>query len=216
MELDPSKNFIGNSYLFGMDPIWQISENKIIFLNSFKIKISIIFGIAHMFFGILLNMGNHVYFNEFYNVYTELFPQIIYFSSLFIYLIWLIFYKWIKYGPFNNPENGTSCAPSILLTFINMMLFKKVPTSVNCNQIYKNQENIQKILVFVAFSCIPWLFASKTFVLINKKNTEYDVIKKKKYKESFGDIVINQGVKTIEFVLGKNILSFFFLSLSRA
>ena len=59
--LDPTKEsqYDGYPYPFGIDPIWQISNNKINFLNSYKMKISITFGIIHMMFGVVLSIWNH-------------------------------------------------------------------------------------------------------------------------------------------------------------
>jgi V-type H+-transporting ATPase subunit a len=49
-------------YKFGLDPIWRISTNEVHFTNSLKMKISVIIGILHMIFGLLLKGSNTLYF----------------------------------------------------------------------------------------------------------------------------------------------------------
>lgn len=61
--LDPADGkgeFLGYPYPIGMDPVWQLASNKIIFQNSFKMKISIILGITHMLFGVAMSLFNHM------------------------------------------------------------------------------------------------------------------------------------------------------------
>jgi V-type H+-transporting ATPase subunit a len=40
--------------------LFQVAENKIIFMNAFKMKISIIIGVFHMLFGVCLSLWNYM------------------------------------------------------------------------------------------------------------------------------------------------------------
>jgi len=57
--LDPRGEYYNYPYPVGLDPIWQVAENKIIFLNNLKMKTSIILGVSHMLFGVCLSLWNH-------------------------------------------------------------------------------------------------------------------------------------------------------------
>jgi V-type H+-transporting ATPase subunit a len=58
--LDPKDSYVQYPYPVGMDPVWMLAENKIIFLNSYKMKLSIIFGVVHMIFGVCMSVVNIV------------------------------------------------------------------------------------------------------------------------------------------------------------
>ena len=45
--------------------VWQEAVNKLTFTNSFKMKMSIVFGVAHMMFGVCLSFFNHRWMNSF-------------------------------------------------------------------------------------------------------------------------------------------------------
>ena len=52
--------YSGTPYPVGLDPIWQLAENKITFTNSVKMKFAIIIGIVQMGFGVCLSLWNHL------------------------------------------------------------------------------------------------------------------------------------------------------------
>ena len=87
-------DYMGSPHPFVVDPVWQISVNKINFLNSFKMKLSIIIGVIHMMFGVILSLWNNKYFGKSVNIFCEFVPQIIFLSCLFGYMSLLMFHKW--------------------------------------------------------------------------------------------------------------------------
>ena len=46
------RKYSGCVYKFGVDPIWYISVQEILVLNSLKMKIAVIIGVAHMTLGL--------------------------------------------------------------------------------------------------------------------------------------------------------------------
>ena len=238
--LDPASNasFYGSPYPFGVDPIWQIAENKIVFLNGFKMKISIIFGVLHMLFGVCLSFWNHRFFKKPVNIYTEFIPQITFLCCMFGYLSLLMFIKWSKYYANTNPEDfnlSERCAPSILITFINMVLFRGSESEPNCDgSIYGGQRGFQSFLVLVAVICVPWMLFAKPYIVrkehllklaapkpvqpvledaeegnVTKDDGEQpnqvgaggEVAEAEK-EFDFAEVMILQGIHTIEYVLG--------------
>jgi len=197
-------DYLGTPYPFGIDPVWQISTNKIVFLNSFKMKISIIIGVLHMMFGVLMSFWNNKYFGKTVNILHEFLPQIIFLSCMFGYMALLMLHKWTAFtaGGFATSTGFDKltterCAPSILITFINMVLFKpNEKDSGECDEyMYWGQEGIQHTLVVVAVICIPWMLLVKPLANKNKPKAAGE-------ETDFAEIMILQGIHTIEYVLG--------------
>lgn len=81
-------------YPFGLDPVWHVASNELLFFNSFKMKLSVIFGIIQMFVGTCLKGLNAIYFNQKIDFLYEFLPMVVFACSLFMYMVVLIFYKW--------------------------------------------------------------------------------------------------------------------------
>jgi V-type H+-transporting ATPase subunit a len=54
--------------------------SKIVFLNSFKMKASVILGVIHVMFGLVLSVGNSKYFQRPFNIIGEVIPQVSFYS----------------------------------------------------------------------------------------------------------------------------------------
>lgn len=225
LQLDPAiRGVFGGPYPFGIDPIWNIATNKLTFLNSFKMKMSVILGIIHMMFGVSLSFFNHMYFKKPLNIYFGFIPEMIFMTSLFGYLVILIFFKWTAYDVHLSKD-----APSLLIHFINMFLFSYEDTGVP--MLYSGQKGIQCFLVVVALLCVPWMLLCKPLILrhqyLRRKHmgtlnfggirvgngpTEEDaeIIQHDQLSThsedaeefDFGDTMVHQAIHTIEYCLG--------------
>lgn len=87
LQLNPGKDTGHDPYILGVDPLWQVAKNKIIFLNSFKMKLSIILGVTHMIFGVCMSVINFVHFRNAISILLEFLPQIIFLCLLFAYMV---------------------------------------------------------------------------------------------------------------------------------
>ncbi|NXU70875.1 VPP4 ATPase, partial [Oreotrochilus melanogaster] len=232
LQLDPAVPgvYSGNPYPFGIDPIWNIASNKLTFLNSYKMKMSVVIGIVHMVFGVTLGLFNHIYFKRYINIILQFIPEMIFMISLFGYLVFMIIFKWCHFD-----VHSSQIAPSILIHFINMFLFNYSDTS-NA-PLYKHQKEVQTFLVIFALIAVPWMLLIKPFVLqanhqraqrmsqaiSESPGRENDVgdpetnhSKKASHEHhngghgeheedeefNFGDIFVHQAIHTIEYCLG--------------
>ncbi|XP_046697276.1 V-type proton ATPase 116 kDa subunit a isoform X1 [Silurus meridionalis] len=153
LTLDPnvSNVFIG-PYPFGIDPIWNLASNRLTFLNSYKMKMSVILGIAHMCFGIVLGVFNHLHFRRKFNLYLVFLPELLFLLCLFGYLVFMIIYKWLSFTARDSQR-----APSILIHFINMFLMQGGPGQ----PLYTGQRGLQVFLLLIALLSVPVLLLGK-------------------------------------------------------
>ncbi|NXM74210.1 VPP3 ATPase, partial [Serilophus lunatus] len=164
LTLDPNVTGVFRGpYPFGIDPIWSLATNHLNFLNSFKMKMSVVLGIVHMGFGVVLGVFNHVHFQQRHRLVLEFLPEMIFLLALFGYLVFLIFYKWVKFSAANS-----LVAPSILIHFIDMFLFTSNDENL---PLYQGQVPLQKVLVVLALASVPVLLLGTPLYLWCRQRT---------------------------------------------
>ncbi|XP_058453384.1 V-type proton ATPase 116 kDa subunit a 1-like [Malaya genurostris] len=225
LTLNPSSVDLGTEvYPIGLDPVWQLASNKIIFLNSYKMKLSIIFGVLHMIFGVCMSVVNYNFFKRRISIVLEFLPQIIFLVLLFAYMVFMMFLKWVQYTAKTDFQPHTpGCAPSVLIMFINMMLFKKGQPLHGCDEfMFPSQSSLQLTFVCIAVICIPWMLLGKPFYIMYtrknqlKKHTQNGTVNGSPEtndesnksavhgdhdEEPMSEIFIHQAIHTIEYVL---------------
>uniref|UniRef100_A0A8C7LGQ0 V-type proton ATPase subunit a n=1 Tax=Oncorhynchus kisutch TaxID=8019 RepID=A0A8C7LGQ0_ONCKI len=219
--LDPNVSgvFVG-PYPFGIDPIWNMAVNRLSFLNSYKMKMSVIIGVMHMSFGVVLSVFNHLHFKQRFNIYLLFLPEFLFLMCLFGYLVFMIIYKWLAFG-----ARDSRLAPSILIHFINMFLMQGGDNT----PLYPGQTGLQVFLVVVALLSVPVLLLGKPVYLywlhrggkslrlrrVSMVERVVAVVFQSSlllpfylvnvlyiFQFDFGDVFLHQAIHTIEYCLG--------------
>jgi len=196
-------------YPFGLDWAWVNSSNKLLFVNSLKMKLSVLFGVLQMVVGVLLRWSNALYEKNMTDFIFECLPMMVFMIAFFGWMDWMILYKWTH--PIDNP-------PSIINSLICMAMGQedKFP-------LWDGSVETAKMLMKFTVAAVPLMLLPKPFILLYQH-------KKKQGKTAagegqvpllqdeeaaveggahghgeefeFGEIFIHQIIETIEFVLG--------------
>jgi V-type H+-transporting ATPase subunit a len=112
-------------YPVGVDPVWYLAKNELSYMNSLKMKVAVILGVAQMTLGVVLKGLNYRYQGKRLEFWFEAVPQLILLLSLFGFMDILIVIKWLTdYSQPSaiSPDQNTLSAPSIISTMIVMVL----------------------------------------------------------------------------------------------
>jgi len=213
----------GAVYPFGLDPAWHRTSNEISFANSYKMKMSIVFGVGQMLLGLTCSLINALHFRSELDVWCEFVPQAIFMLSIFGYLVFCIFYKWsVDWVAIGEP------APSLISLLISFFMS---PGTVPPDAVlYAGQAQVQAVLLLLAFVTVPWMLLSKPLLLRRRhlqvsgyktlkasdpegskrlmddtdcSDTSSDKNGKYHHEEfDFSEVMIHQGIHSIEYVLG--------------
>ncbi|XP_066545856.1 V-type proton ATPase 116 kDa subunit a 2 isoform X1 [Amia ocellicauda] len=233
LTLDPNVTGVFNGpYPFGIDPIWNLATNRLSFLNSYKMKMSVILGVVHMTFGVILGVFNYLHFRKKFNIYLVFLPELLFLLCLFGYLVFMIIFKWLAFSAENS-----RLAPSILIHFINMFLFQG---NEGMQPLYPGQTGLQVFLVVIAVLSVPVLLLGKPLYLywlhhggksLGMYRKGYELVRRGSEEElsllrahdmeeggshtdhtasreaqseefDFADVFLHQSIHTIEYCLG--------------
>ncbi|CAL8472142.1 g11684 [Coccomyxa elongata] len=212
-------------YAFGVDPTWKGTRTELQFLNSVKMKISILLGVIQMNGGIVLSYLNQRYFRDSLSTYCEFIPQMIFLNGLFGYLCLLIVGKWVSgstadlyhvmiYMFLSPGTGGLACLDAT--------------GKYGCpeNIMFTGQGPLQVFLVLIALVSVPIMLLPKPLILQKRFKAraaqleEYGRVSPHDEDEEagvlrmaapahdheeefdFGEVMVHQMIHTIEFVLG--------------
>ncbi|KAI3733252.1 hypothetical protein L1987_64472 [Smallanthus sonchifolius] len=200
---------VRDTYPFGVDPIWHGTRSELPFLNSLKMKMSILLGVAQMNLGIILSYFNAKFFRNDLNIWYQFIPQMIFLNSLFGYLSLLIIVKWCT---------GSQAD----LYHVMIYMFLSPTDDLGENQLFWGQKYLQILLLLLALVAVPWMLMPKPLLLKKQheerhqgqayaplhnldENFESDFSDKPhgEHEEfEFSEVLVHQLIHTIEFVLG--------------
>ncbi|KAL0360612.1 UNVERIFIED_CONTAM: V-type proton ATPase subunit a2 [Sesamum radiatum] len=200
---------VRQTYPFGVDPKWHGTRSELPFLNSLKMKMSILLGVVQMNLGIILSYYNAKFSRNDLNVWYQFVPQMIFLNSLFGYLSLLIIVKWCT---------GSQAD----LYHVMIYMFLSPTDDLGENQLFMGQKFLQIALLLAALVAVPWMLFPKPFLLKKQHeerhrgqsyalldSTEDDSFELEEHKGShgheefeFSEVFVHQVIHTIEFVLG--------------
>ncbi|KAK9998447.1 hypothetical protein SO802_018050 [Lithocarpus litseifolius] len=197
-----------DAYPFGVDPSWRGSRSELPFLNSLKMKMSILLGVVQMNLGIILSYFNARFFSSSLDVRYQFVPQVIFLNSLFGYLSLLIIIKWCT---------GSQAD----LYHVMIYMFLSPTDNLGENQLFWGQRPLQIILLLLALIAVPWMLFPKPFILKRLHterfqgraygilgtsemdlDVEPDSARQHHEEFNFSEVFVHQMIHSIEFVLG--------------
>merc|ERR1711865_425836 len=116
---------IGNGYgpyPFGVDHQWHGATNELLYINSLKMKLSVLMGVIQMTIGLFLRVGNAFHERSKTDFICECIPMFVFMICFFGFMDYMILYKWTHVIPFvaDGPTKGP---PSIINSLICMAMF---------------------------------------------------------------------------------------------
>merc|ERR1719247_151130 len=207
-----AKNMGGlGPYPFGLDPAWHGAANELVFVNSLKMKLSVILGVVQMIAGLFFRFGNSIHEGTWWTFFCECCPMMVFMVCFFGFMDYMILYKWVT--PMDDP-------PSIINSLIAMGMWQRDSSPMFGSE-------LPKMLMAVTMLTVPWMLIPKPVILYFRMKQEHanggghgghgagdhgaDLSieadgkvggAEEEEAHGMGEIVIHQVIETIEYVLG--------------
>jgi V-type H+-transporting ATPase subunit a len=198
-------------YPFGLDWAWEGATNQLVFVNSLKMKLSVLFGVMQMTVGVLLRWSNAFYWKSPVDFICECIPMMVFMVCFFGWMDWMILYKWTHF---------IDAPPSIINSLICMAMGQE-----DTMPLWEGSTDIAKLFMKLSMLAVPIMLLPKPLILLAQHKKEEK--KKKALQEAgghellhdeeaggghghghghgefeFGEVFIHQVIETIEYVLG--------------
>lgn len=116
----------------------------------------ILVNISQMTYSLVWSLVNALHFSTPIDIWGNFLPGMIFFQSIFGYLVFTILYKWSV-----DWINVGRSPPSLL----NMLIYMFLQPGTVDEQLYGGQAGIQVVLVLLALACVPIMLFLKPFYL---------------------------------------------------
>jgi len=191
-------------YPFGMDWAWEGASNELLYMNSLKMKLSVLFGVLQMIVGVLLRWSNAFYEKSTLDLICECIPMMVFMLCFFGWMDVMILYKW---------THPVATTPSIINSMICMAMGQedKAP-------LWEGSVQLAQSLMMYTVLAVPIMLLPKPFVLLWQHNAAQEQKQKGLLNVDeelgghgdhghgeefeFGEVFIHQIIETIEYVLG--------------
>jgi V-type H+-transporting ATPase subunit a len=173
-------------YPFGMDPEWFFKDNELIFLNSYKMKLSVVMGMSQMVFGMVLQLIKHIHRRAWLEIAVVWIPEVLYLVPFFGYLVVIIIVKWCS--PWKSGDEGVN----LIQMLIGMIL--SIGSQDEALFLYSGQWGIQTGIVVIFILSIPAMLLIKPIIeCVHLRGTsDFNVL----------EIFVMNLIHVIEFALG--------------